>query len=152
MTKIGWRAQWRYIWRVKPTVLEVKRMPSVFRPWSNDFPSVCRRPRPCKPSKAALMMHGWKAVSGGSGVSAISASALPPRRGAGAQSRTMGHEQGVHVSRVAENRKALVPPFFDRLSPFLTVFPTTANRDSLGDSRFQPFSAPSPPSKNVENG
>src|SRR5258708_18272303 len=127
-------------------------MPIVLRPWPSDFSSVSQRPRPCRPSKAALVMHGWRAVSDGSRVSAISASALPPRRVTGARPRTMGREQGAHISQAAENRKTLVPPFFDRFSPFLTVFPAAADRDPGGDSRVQPFSARLAPSKNGENG
>jgi hypothetical protein len=36
--------------------------------------------------------------------------------------------------------KTLVPPFFDRFSPFLTVFSLGPNRNSPEKSRARPFS------------
>jgi hypothetical protein len=38
------------------------------------------------------------------------------------------------------NQEMQAPPFFDRLSPFSTVFPVARIRDSFDESRAAPFS------------
>jgi hypothetical protein len=48
--------------------------------------------------------------------------------------------------------KTVVPPFFDRFSPFSTVFPAELSRDSFGKSGVAPFSGRAAPLKNGENG
>jgi hypothetical protein len=41
----------------------------------------------------------------------------------------------------AKERESFAPPFFDRLSPFLTVFPGRPKRDFLEESGTRPFFA-----------
>ena len=48
--------------------------------------------------------------------------------------------------------KTVVSPFFDRFSPFSTVFAAELIRDSFGKSGVGPFSISSTPLKNGENG
>jgi len=47
--------------------------------------------------------------------------------------------------------KTVVPPFFDRFSPFPTVFPADLNRDSFDKSGVAPFRISATPSENGEN-
>src|SRR5438445_10466082 len=52
----------------------------------------------------------------------------------------------------AKNPKTLVPPFFDRFSPFSTGFPPGLRRDSFDESRVGPFSGFATPLENGEIG
>jgi hypothetical protein len=52
--------------------------------------------------------------------------------------------------RAANGVKILVPPFFDRFSPFSTVFPADPNRDSPEESGARPFSPVVRPLKTVK--
>jgi hypothetical protein len=47
--------------------------------------------------------------------------------------------------------KTGVSPFFDRFSPFSTVFPAALSLDSSGKSSVAPFSVSSAPLENGEN-